>query len=80
MRYNYMISKMDTVTTELSEDIKNRILYLVLGCSFKHVKQRDIFAFNQLPISERYNCMKYIRPRVFNLKNNYNFVNEFQRK
>ena len=77
MRYNYMISKMDSETTKLNEETKNRIMYFVLGCSFKNSKPRDIFAFHKLPISERYNCMRYICPRVFNLKSNYNFVREF---
>ena len=77
MRYNYMISKMDSETTQISEEIKNRIMYFVLGNSFQNTKPRDIFKFHKLPISEKYNCMKYICPRVFNLKANYNFIKEF---
>lgn len=46
MRYNYMISKMDTETGKLDENTKNRIMHFVLGCSFKNSKPLDVFAFH----------------------------------
>ena len=72
-----MISKMDTPTSKLEEEVKNRIMYFVLGRSFRNPAPRDIIAFNKLDPSERYNCKKYLYPKILDLKNNFNFIKRF---
>ena len=58
----------------MDENTKNRIMYFVLGRSFKTNKPRDIIAFNKLDPSDRFNCKKYLCPKLLNLKCNFDFI------
>lgn len=64
LKYNYMIDSMISETSEIQTDSLERIYLFVANFPFKLGKLRNIHEFESMPNCIKYNCKRYIFPKV----------------